>query len=95
MAWGSTLVPECLPTEYNSQCGRACYLLWRMLLAPETLCNHLELIGSPHIMLCVWAYSVCPDDLHGCEPACLKFEFSEDETAFTVGEDEVGESFAV
>jgi len=66
-----------------------------MLLAPEALCNHLELIRSPDVVFGVWAYCVCPDELHGCEPACFEFEFSEDETAFTMGKDKVGESFAV
>lgn len=66
-----------------------------MLLASKPFSNHLELIRSPDVMLCMGADSVRPDNLHWCKPACLKFQFSEDETALPVGEHEVGESFAV
>jgi hypothetical protein len=54
----------CLPAEYNSLRGHASLGCVRMLLAPEALSNHLQLIRSPNIVFSVWAYGVCPYDLH-------------------------------
>ena len=63
-AWRSSTSPCITPAEYNSQRGRGSDLLWRMLLAPETLRNKFQLIFAPDVIFDMRFDGVCPYDLH-------------------------------